>query len=102
VADELYDLMKKNLHDGLAAANRGPEALRKQAEAMFPPDHPQDLMNSREGHQQGREAFARVLNEAFPPPPPSGDKPEMWREGEPMPDWAREALALAPPTTPED
>lgn len=38
LADELRSQKaKKNLQEGLEAIRKGPEELRKQAEAMFPP-----------------------------------------------------------------
>ena len=63
----------------------------------------QNLRKAAEAHGKGRNVFDAELDRLYPEQEAaSGDKPEMWREGEPMPDWAREALALAPPTTPED
>ena len=65
MADELYELMKKNLREGLIAATEGPESLRRQAEAMFPPEGPSALATSATP-QERREAFARALTDLFP------------------------------------
>jgi hypothetical protein len=40
VADKLLELITKTLPDGLTASRQGPEALRKQADAMFQAPEP--------------------------------------------------------------
>src|SRR5438046_2420380 len=64
--DRLYELMKKNMRDGLFAASQGPEALRRTVEAMLPPEGPPEFVTSATD-QERRDAFARVINELFPP-----------------------------------
>jgi hypothetical protein len=68
MSDKLYDLMKKNIAEGLIARRQGPEAFRRQAEAMFPPEGPPDFVKSATD-QERRDAFARVMNELFPSEP---------------------------------
>lgn len=59
----------------------------------------QKLLKAR---QQSPEAFRKAFNEEFPV---QADKPEMWHEGDPMPDWAKQEpdspnLPGPQPTTP--
>ena len=41
--DRLYELMKKNLREGLFAASQSPEALSPTIDAMLPPEGPPDF-----------------------------------------------------------
>jgi len=36
--------------------------------------------------------FSEALDKMYPPTPEEMEKPEFWREGDPMPEWAREAF----------
>ncbi len=73
MSDELYELMKKNLREGLLAARQGPDALRRQADSMFPPEGPAACATSATPRER-RAAFARALKDLFPPKPPADDE----------------------------
>jgi hypothetical protein len=56
VADKSLELITKNLTDGLTAAREGPDALRKQADAMFQAPEPK----LEEDYEDSPEFFYRT------------------------------------------